>query len=74
MMMAICPKFGTRGRGVAVGVTVGGRVAVGGTTVGGSGEEVDISVGTGDATLGGAEVAQAAKNISRYMPKTERRI
>ena len=69
MMMAMCPKFGTRGRGVAVGVTVGGRVAVGGRGV-----EVDVSVGTGDATLGGAEVAQAARSISRYMPKAERRI
>ena len=69
-MMAICPKFGTKGRGVSVGVAVGGSVAVGGIGVGIS---VDVAEGTGegDATLGGAEVVQAETKTSNkiQMPK-----
>jgi hypothetical protein len=69
MMMAMYPKLGTRGRGVAVGVKVGKAVVVG---EGGSGVEVEIMEGAGDATLGGAEVVQANSNTSKNMPKAER--
>ena len=69
MMMAMCAKFGTRGRGVSVGVKVGKAVAVG---EGGSGVEVEVTEGTGDATLGGAEVVQANSNTSKNMPEAKR--
>ena len=63
----MCPKFGTRGRGVAVGVTVGKSVAVGGRGV-----EVDVGGGTVGIRVGGADVVQAAREKSKSMPNPER--
>lgn len=69
MMMTMCWKFGTRGRGVAVGEGVGKRVAVGGTSVNvGAG----VAEGTADAMLGGAEVAQAANKTSKMIQTPNR--
>ncbi len=69
--MAMCPKLGTRGRGVSVGEGVaeagGGRVAVGG-----AGVNVDVAEGTGDATLGGAEVMQAVIKMNNKIQKPKR--
>jgi hypothetical protein len=69
MMMAMCPKLGTRGLGVSVGVKLGKAVAVG---EGGTAVKVAVTEGTGDAMLGGAEVVQANSNTSNNMPKAER--
>ena len=65
--MAMCPKFGTRGRGVTVGVMVGNSVAVGGRGV-----EVEVAEGTEGISVGGAEVAQATWKTSKIIPKPER--
>src|SRR5687768_12313008 len=71
MIMAMCPKLGTRGRGVSVGKGVaeagGGRVAVEGASV-----NVEATVGTGDATLGGAEVMQAVIKMNNKIQKQKR--
>jgi hypothetical protein len=74
MMMAMCWKWGTNGRGVAVGVSV----AVGtGLAVGGTGVEVGSKVaeGMGDGMIvGGAEVAQEASKIIRNIQNASRNI
>jgi hypothetical protein len=71
MMMVMCPKFGTRGRGVSVGKGVveagGGRVAMGGISV-----SVDVGGGMGDATLGGADVVQAETKTNNKIQKPKR--
>jgi hypothetical protein len=69
MIMAICPKLGTRGRGVSVGTGVGERVAVGG-----AGKTVNVAGGTADAMLGGADVAQAEINTNRNIQTRNRYI
>jgi hypothetical protein len=60
MIMATCPKFGTRGLAVSVGMAVGEKVAVGG-----AGAKVGVAEGTADATLGGADVVQAEIKTNR---------
>ena len=69
IIMTMCPKLGTRGRGVAVGVceAVGTRVGVGGTDV-----AVNVAVGMGDITVGGADVAQAVSKTNRKIQKPNR--
>jgi hypothetical protein len=67
MIIAICPKFGTRGGGVTVGVTVGTSVAVGGSSVG-----VAVTAGIEGIRVGGAEVAQATSKASNNMLNPER--
>lgn len=65
-MIAMYWKFGTRGRGVSVGVMLGEGVKVGeGVNVGRIGVGVAVAVGVGDATLGGAEVAQAVNKMNK---------
>jgi hypothetical protein len=72
MIMAMCPKFGTRGRGVAVGVCEGVARAVGERVTVGAGVNVGVAEGTGDATLGGAEVVQAEIKTNRKIQKPSR--
>ena len=67
--MAICPKFGTRGRGVSVGTAVGEGVAVGR-----AGATVNVAGGTAVAMLGGADVAQAEVNTNRKIQTRNRYI
>jgi len=66
-MMAMCLKVGTRGGGVAVGVTVGMSVAVGG-----SGVDVEVGRGAVGIRVGGADVAHATSKTSNNMPNPER--
>jgi hypothetical protein len=67
MIMAICPKFGIRGEGVTVGVTVGASVEVGGSSV-----EVSVTAGTEGIRVGGADVVQATSKTINNMPNPER--
>jgi len=66
MIIAMCPKFGTRG-GVTVGVTVGTSVAIGGKSV-----KVAVTAGTEGIRVGGAEVVQATSKTSNNMLNPER--
>jgi hypothetical protein len=67
-MIATCPKFGTRGCGVAVCVAVGEGVRVGGTGV-----EVDVVEGTGEGIMVGDGVAvQAIRKTGKNRKMTER--
>ena len=63
----MCPKFGTRGVGVTVGVTVGTSVAVGGRSV-----KVAVTAGTEGSRVGGAEVVQAISKTSNNVLNPER--
>jgi hypothetical protein len=60
MIIAMRPKFGTKGGGVTVGVMAGEDVGVGGTGV-----KVAVGEGTGDGvTVGNGVAVQAVNNIN----------
>jgi hypothetical protein len=65
-MIAMYWKFGTGDAGVAMRVKVGKVVSVGKNVgVGERGVIVAVAEGTGDAMLGGAEVAQAVSQANK---------